>query len=255
MPDTSERMAQSDGQHSGKIHQSPMSSVSFALKPGVCSSPELELQNLSFSKRSLYAACRSGQMFYVTAHGSKRQKANAAKLSLKFQPEQSHFCHILLSIARQREPRFQGNGTTQRTEQLKGSSYRNIQITCFYMIYPSWPHRSIWITMLPHLLPKLKGRRLLHAIPCLFLNQLAPGRSASQLEIRCTMTQWCHRMLVLRLLHRYRSTSPSPYITNSLIALQRLKGTIHAELSSSTPPIHRTLVETISNCHGRLLIM
>lgn len=125
MPDTSERMAQSGGQHSGKIHQSPMCSVSFATKAGVCSSPKLELQKLSISKRSLYAACKSGQMFYITAHGSKRQKANVAKLSLKFQPEQSHFCHILLSIARQREPRFQGNATTQRTEQLKGWSSTN----------------------------------------------------------------------------------------------------------------------------------
>lgn len=108
MPDTSERMAQSGGQHSGKIHQSPMCSVSFATKAGVCSSPKLELQKLSISKRSLYAACKSGQMFYITAHGSKRQKANVAKLSLKFQPEQSHFCHILLRTARQREPRSRG---------------------------------------------------------------------------------------------------------------------------------------------------
>lgn len=208
MPDTSERMAQSGGQHSGKIHQSPMCSVSFATKAGVCSSPKLELQKLSISKRSLYAACKSGQMFYITAHGSKRQKANVAKLSLKFQPEQSHFCHILLSIARQREPRFQGNATTQRTEQLKGwSSTNSLQAEMEHNLGSGAP----W------------------------------HRDAAACGFKASTSNRC--------------TSPSPFITNSYVPLQGLKGTIQAALSSFTPLIHRTLVEIISNCRSRLRLM
>lgn len=96
----------------------------------------------------LYVASLRGsaQALYIAARGSKRQKANTAKLSLRLQPEQCHFYHTLLSKERQRAAWIQGNVATQRSDPLKGWPHRGIRIT--HGICPGCKKGEFWLQFL-----------------------------------------------------------------------------------------------------------